>query len=325
MDNASSDQDRMPSVSDLVDDDIDDIRDENSVGDVDSLLEPDIKVQEHITIENDGESFNETTIQKYLKKKKPIIISVIGDTGCGKSSLIQCLYELFQKGPISRYNFRSSHTLIGFDRRSHYARLSSGGEIATTPRTSLGTGAQYYHLSVSDGVKVKNIIIADRAGESYNQFKNKPSLVNDCNELMVCDTAIILVDGDKLSKGNQVAKTLLSVRQMVMAIVDNLNRTINFPINIVISKSDMIENLDESIKLKERICSFTDELKSYSEDKNIEFVLSYISSRPNNSELPFGYGVDKLFKSWCDIADVYDFLLPIKNYTGDQREIDRFF
>ncbi len=307
-----------------VDVDVDDFREGDSLDEIDPLLELRQENQEYITIENDGEAFSEEAMSSFLKRKKPIIISVVGDTGCGKSSLIQCLYELFQAGPISNKTFQRSHTLIGFDRRSYHARPISGGKMATIQRTPIGAGVQYYHFCVSDGDSKKNIIIADRAGESYNQCKSKPTLVNEYTELAICNKILILIDGDKLSKKTQVAKTFVSIKQMVMAIIDNLERTPDFSLSIVISKSDLIDKLPNCEEVKSQINSFFESIKLYSSKIEVDLDLNYISSRPDSEDIPYGSGLNKLLDSWCINNKVETIYLPVDEFLGKSRVIDTF-
>ncbi|CAI1532354.1 Uncharacterised protein [Serratia quinivorans] len=304
--------------------DVDDFREGDPLDETDSSLESRQDNQEYITIENDGEAFNEEAMSSFLKRTKPIIISVVGDTGCGKSSLIQCLYELFQAGPVSNKTFQRSHTLIGFDRRSYHARLMSGGKVATIQRTPIGVGVQYYHFCVSDADSKKNIIIADRAGESYNLCKSKPLLVNQYTELTICNKILILIDGEKLSKRNQFAKTFISIRQMVMAIIDNLKRTLDFSVSIVISKSDLIDKLPNNEEIKNKINDSFESIKLYSSKIEVDFDLNYISSRPDSVDIPYGTGINKLLDSWCENNKVETIHLPVNKFTGKSRVIDTF-
>ncbi|WP_288443591.1 hypothetical protein [uncultured Serratia sp.] len=305
-----------------VDVDVDDFREGDPLDETDSSLESRQETEEYITIENNGEAFTEQAMSSFLKRTKPIIISVVGDTGCGKSSLIQCLYELFQAGPVSNKTFQRSHTLIGFDRRSYHARLISGGKIATIQRTPIGVGVQYYHFCVSDAGTKKDIIIADRAGESYNQCKSTPPLVNQYTELTICNKILILIDGEKLSKRNQVAKTFISIRQMVMAIIDNLKRPLDFSVNIVISKSDLIDKQPNSQEIKIKINEFFKNIKAYSSKIEVDFDLNYISSRPDSGDIPYGDGLSNLLDSWCENNKVGKVDLPDSNFTGKSRVID---
>lgn len=310
-------------VVESLDDDVDDIRDEEHIDEKIVESSQQIEKDDYILIDNNGEAFDEIRMNSFLKKIKPVIISVIGDSGCGKSSLIQSFYETFQKGVIADKRFNSSNTLIGFDRRSHYARFISGEQNATTPRTPIGVGVQYYHLCVDSNGSTKHIIIADRAGESYAQCKSKPSSVNELCELSICDMVLILIDGDRLTKKDQVAKTVFSAKQMLMSLIDNLNRS-DYIINIALSKYDLIESMNDKNEIESIIFDFVEKIRNHASKKEITVKTSSISSRSINTSIPHGFGLDKLLDDWCVTKPHYQQSRTKNVFLGELRVIDKF-
>lgn len=321
MDNLSSTDDSKDTPFD--EEEIDDIRTDGFVKSDVNTLEMESSEQEYIDLKYNSEAFTEDEAEIFLRKAKPVIVSIVGDSGSGKSSLIQCIYELFQKGNITDKKFNSSHTLIGLDRRSHFSRLNSKSSAQTISRTSIGEGVQHFHFCVTDDNKKYHVLISDRAGESYSLCRDNPEIANEYMELIICDIIIILLDGEKIINPVQRTKAINSVQKTVMLLCDSLRRETKFSISIVVSKFDLIESYLERDKLEEKLNGLFKTMATYALNNGIIVSQNRISVHSSNSKIQHGHGVKDLFIDWCEHDQNDTLELEMKSWSGSIRQIDK--
>lgn len=76
------------------------------------------------------------------------VIVLAGPNESGKTTVINSIYELFQRGKMPGYLFAGSSTLPGFERRCHHDRIMSNAARADTPRTPYGEGNRFLHFRI---------------------------------------------------------------------------------------------------------------------------------------------------------------------------------
>src|SRR5438094_3901098 len=82
-----------------------------------------------------GKELDESGALK-LEVARPVrLVVVAGPVGCGKTTLLTSLYELFQWGPVAEFEFAGSKTLPAFEQRCHLSRSASGASEPKTQRT----------------------------------------------------------------------------------------------------------------------------------------------------------------------------------------------
>ncbi|MFC0403114.1 TRAFAC clade GTPase domain-containing protein [Paraburkholderia rhizosphaerae] len=134
-----------------------------------------------------------------LRKGKCRVIAILGPSDAGKTSLIACLYDLFQEGSVAENEFAHSRTLHAFELTCHDARAASRRGVPHINRTPIGE-VSFYHLEiggVSTGRRLA-LLLGDRAGEEYREAANDVSVVATFPEVSRADTLTVLVDGERL-------------------------------------------------------------------------------------------------------------------------------
>lgn len=281
-------------------DELDSIRVEDHNDEINQEVDFSDKENDYIDLNYTGDALDENELSKFQLKCRPKVIAVLGDTGSGKSTLIQSIYEAFQRGSFNGKTFHGSKTLIGFDKRSYLARLASNSSAASTPRTAIGDGVKYYHVSVRCDNTLRHIIIADRAGEYYNQCCNDPSLIKQFQEMYIADEIVLLLDGSKIIDINFRSITIANLRKYLRIINDVVSLEVpNIHINLCISKYDLVDSYEH----KDALMGSINDLFSFFQNEccsnGMTFAMHNVVARSNGSEFTLAYGVDTMFDNWC--------------------------
>lgn len=134
-----------------------------------------------------------------LKQSGGKVIALVGPVGVGKTTLISSIYEQFHKNNESTYTFGGSKTLFAFEHLCHSARITSGHTTIQTARTSASDGVKFYHLALKDhSSKRSDLLLSDRAGESFQEAANNTNLCSELLEIERADLILFLVDSEKL-------------------------------------------------------------------------------------------------------------------------------
>ena len=247
------------------------------------------------------------------------VICLIGPRESGKTTLGISLYDAFQNGPYNYWYFSGSKTLLAFERRCHYARVSCGKSKPDTPRTSLSEGLGFLHFSVhSQETRKIELLISDRSGEFYERIANNLENCNQLFEVKRANSIIFLIDGERLI-GDERYGLKNEIVIILKTLLQNKIITEFHRLSLVLTKYDLVvtsENKEQAEDLFEAIyqnfiknCdSLCSEIKSYK-----------ISARPENDSLEMRYGLFELFEN---------FLITIpKKFTSHKISnfYDRFF
>lgn len=191
---------------------------------------------------NMGEAFDVDELYAFTAKKDVNFVVVAGPFESGKTTLEAIMYYLFRFGCNQKLSFVSTFTLKGFLKRSKDMMLSSGGKESKIDRTRRADKDNYLHLELCENRsgRKENFIFTDIAGEVYTEIEK----LRDYGEyLKNSDTAIVLIDGDKLSR----KETRLDAYTTAVTIIKNLLNVniISKKTNLLIvcTKKDKIENV----------------------------------------------------------------------------------
>ena len=86
-----------------------------------------------------GLELNEEQAEQLTAEKPPRLIVLAGAVDCGKTTLLSCVYEMFQGGPVDEKQFAGCHTLPAFERKCYLGRADSGNEEEDTGRNCPGS------------------------------------------------------------------------------------------------------------------------------------------------------------------------------------------
>lgn len=157
----------------------------------------------------------------YLKRGEARTIAIIGNEDAGKTSLIACIYDLFQTAATGTIWFGGSDTLHAFEQVCHDARQVSRRKVPHTQRTKRGE-SRFYHLDVAvDGAHERlALLLADRAGEEYLEAASETVLAKGFYEVKRADTVLVLVDGEKMLDDGERHNAQSDVQDIIQAILE---------------------------------------------------------------------------------------------------------
>lgn len=246
-----------------------------------------------------GEALSTEEADAFIRKKSATFVAVVGDTGIGKTTLISSLYGQFLKGPFANCIFSGSDSLIGFERICHRSRLDSEMLVPDTTRTSLQEDLKFYHLAITDaGQERIELLISDRAGEVYKSARSDTSELDSLVEIKKADFTVLLLDGESLVDQEKRTGAFQSVKKTLRAMLDGSLLTDNDNVQIVISKSDVIEKYAQKDELLRQIEAFCDGLSEKYSERLGSLDFSHVSARDPEGKIPTGSGLETLFSKW---------------------------
>ncbi|RYZ88812.1 MAG: hypothetical protein EOP04_08460, partial [Proteobacteria bacterium] len=118
-------------------------------------------------------SGNELSVEESVRltsSRRCKLIVFAGPARCGKTTLIASLFEMFGKNSYKNFIFSGSETLIGFEKRCHLARVTSGEPRPDTERTAMKDGERLLHLTVRgrhEEDSTTDLLFSDLSGEFF--------------------------------------------------------------------------------------------------------------------------------------------------------------
>lgn len=258
-------------------------------------------IQETVkTMFYNGDALITESVDFFLRKKDVRIISIVGDSDSGKTTLVCSIYEKFLKGEFSGLAFKGSQTLYGFEKRVHYSRIDSGKTTPDTQRTSMLDGLRFFHLSLASRAEKNreiNFMISDRAGENYEEARSNPAAALRLFEIKKSQVVALLVDGKKISNPIQRVSVTQSVKQMLRILIENQLVGLDSVVQIIITKKDLLggENKDNNNAF---IDIFFNKIYSEFVDKLGSLELFRIAARAVNNDDLDDDGLPLLLQSW---------------------------
>ncbi len=191
---------------------------------------------------NDGEFFgdalNEDNINEIITNSIPKLIVFVGFAGYGKSTLVGSLYQYLLHGlDLEGYSLIDSKTFTGFERRVSLRRLSEDRLESNTKRTLRGDN-YYLSLILDNEINQCEIVISDKAGEVYKEYKDNKTKAQNDPAFKRADNIILLVDSEELSK--QVNRTTSSI----LDLIENIPFSDNSDVFVIFTKIDLVDMED---------------------------------------------------------------------------------
>ncbi len=291
-----------PNYSGNTDDDLDIYEDDHDgvhENDIDHSITP-LQLQENIPLPS-GLVLSMPDVERFLLWRSANMIVIVGDKGSGKSTIICSLYERFLRGPLSNFSFVNSRTLLSFEHRAHYSRVDSGRLTPDTPRTSLSEGLHFFHLALINHLKQNSridLLLSDRAGEIYQRVRDHTEMVSTLDEVPRADRLVLLLDGERIRDPLERHGALQSTRQTLRAFLDNGSLGSNSIVQIITTKSDLIESCEDKENIENIIQQFINRLRSDFSNRLRELTFWCVAARDPTGKLSSAHGLDNLLADW---------------------------
>ena len=207
---------------------------------------------------NDGErnffcdAKNQEELNAFIDREKPKLVALVGFADYGKSTFIGSLYQqLIVNIDYSGFSFVDSDTFVGFERRVFLRRINDNN-ISDTKRNILGENDILNFKLRSDKGKYNQILVSDKAGETYSKYISSDDEIEKDIVLENADLVLFFVDAELVSKSlaehNLIAEKYESILTR-LKIQGKLNE--KTPYILVFTKTDKVPNDNRKKKLTE--------------------------------------------------------------------------
>jgi len=249
---------------------------------------------------NDGRPLLPARANSILRQSQTTIIGLVGPPDSGKTSLIARVYDDLQYAKEGGPRFASSSTLVAFEEICFGLRAASHAEKPYISRTPVAAEPFFYHLALNDGTRALpcTLLLADRAGELYQNLIDTPGSAGSYVELNRAAILNLLVDGKRLSEIATRASTLASVRQMLDVLCETRDISENTRLNIVLTKLDRVRSVGVEAEIDGALNSIVEaSTRRYRNGFN-EIRIHKIAAIPESSDAEDGEGVRGLVEDW---------------------------
>lgn len=250
-----------------------------------------------------GEALTIEETYRITSSREAKFILLAGPSASGKTTLVTTIYCLFQKGPLAKYLFAGSETLLGFEQRVYNLTTSSNNTSPAMTKTRRGVD-DILHLRLynSKNMELKDLLITDLSGEDYDRIIGNVDLaISDFKIIKRADYIVIFVDGDLISQDKSRNRAEQSSFQLLKTIRDAGLINKNACVDVLISKYDEVlqrAKVDPSVdifikRLKEKF------KKEFSNLSNLR-ILDVAAMPKSTEELEVGYGLKDLIPFWVE-------------------------
>lgn len=264
-----------------------------------ALIDPDPA----IVLLASGDTLDVNAVDEFLRWRSAIFVAIVGDRDSGKTTLISTIYDRYRRGSFAGYAFAGSRTLIGLERRSHYARAASNLIRPDTPHTSRQEGLHFFHFALMPTDRLSDrydLMLSDRAGEIYQQARSNSALITDLIEVAKADRTVLLLDGKRLANSVERAGTMQATRQNLRALLDGGALDSSAVVQVVTTKIDLLVNHPDQDEVKRHRQSFYERLLQDFGSRVHKLTFREIAARAPDLEFEPALGVEALVRSWLD-------------------------
>lgn len=194
---------------------------------------------------------------RFLCWKDAAIVAIVGERNGGKTTLVAEMYSCFLRGPFAGSLFCHSLSLSGFEQKCFQSRAASGGFHPQTPRTSAQDGLRFFHLALANEKELRrrDLLISERAGETYREVRNMPERASEMPELRKASSVVFIIDGERVANPRLRQEAFASVRSLLRAYLLIAQVSTQKQIQLVTTKFDLLEG-EEGVSARKSLETF---------------------------------------------------------------------
>lgn len=250
-----------------------------------------------------GKELDEIAAQK-LRVSRPVrLVVVAGSVGCGKTTLLTSLYELFQWGSVSGYSFAGSNTLPAFERRCYFSRIASERSEPDTERTPFGE-VRYLHLRIrpEDLSQEIDFLFTDVSGETFERARDSTTECQRLTFLRQADHFLLLLDSEKLIVKERRWEVAHDSVTLLRSCLDSGMLEASCLVNVLWTKVDYLEAAS-GVEHSRFLSQLEGEIKTDLGSRIGYLSFSRVAARPTRvNGLTFGHGLPELLKYWASAS-----------------------
>src|SRR5258708_12208228 len=251
-----------------------------------------------------GNDFNITNLNFVTHKFNCRPVILIGESECGKTTLLATLFNLFQNSPFINLHFAGSLSLIGFERRCFDERINSGRAQPYTLKTPLNEDIRFLHISLrssSEQSKVMHFVFSDIAGEKFKEAGENSNHMINLPVLKQAKLINFIIDGERVADSGKRHSTIFTAEQFIRRALDTGIFDQETELNIITSKFDTLEGL-KGFNYENAIVDYFNR-KFASRVGKLSFFKIAARPRENHEKFQLGWGLDALLNNWVNLKD----------------------
>ena len=192
-------------------------------------------------------------LNEFVDIEKPKLVALVGFADFGKSTFIGALYQqLIEKLSYKGYAFVDSETYVGFERRVFLRRVNRE-DISDTKRNILKEN-DILHLKLrSDKGHTHQVLISDKAGETYARYSSSDEEVGRDIVLENSDMVVLFVDAEADSKSLAEHNLIVEKYESILSRLKSQKKlSADMSYIVVFTKADKVTTAERKKKLADR-------------------------------------------------------------------------
>ena len=254
-------------------------------------------------------------------------VVIAGAVRSGKTTLLSCLYDMFQWNRIPNFLFAGSSTLPAFEERCHLSRAASGNIEPDTYRTLYTPLPTYLHLRVGiDRLPQKFIdfLFADVSGEMFEHVRDSTTECRELTFLRRAGNFVLLLDSKQCLRLDKRWKVAKEAQALLQSCLDSEMLDKNCVVNVVWSKFDYFVSAGDGNEHREFRDQVEAEFRESFQARIAHLKFGELAARPSKApELGFGKGILELLEGWITFCPRQR-KINLSPHLGGNRESDLF-